>query len=80
MPVIQTTQQLNLLPDDPNNSPEALTRKKALELYLRSRLLRQQHSSFEVLMADPVSGRCVQMAAAALVRSALRRSQKTQGQ
>jgi len=73
MPQVNSAQQLQLL-EDPHQSIEVQVLTKARGLYLHSKVLRARHPSFEQLMADPISGRCVRMAAAALVRS-----QRTQG-
>lgn len=72
--LVQSAQQLPLLPPDASQDPAVLARGKALELYLHSPVLRARYSSFEVLMANPVTGRSVRMAADALVRSALKRT------
>lgn len=66
--------QLTLLPPDASQDAAVLARCKALELYMHSPVLRGRYSSFEVLMANPVTGRSVRMAADALVRSALKRT------
>lgn len=71
---VNPAEQLTLLPPDASQDPAVLQRCKALELYMHSRVLRARFSSFEVLMANPVTGRSVRMAAAALVRSALERT------
>jgi hypothetical protein len=62
--------QLTLLQDDPAEQMELLILDRARRMYLRSQLLRQRHRSFEDLMADPTTGRCIRMAATALVRKA----------
>lgn len=52
---------------------EAMVVKKARELFHRSRLLSTRYASFERVMAEPVTGRCLRMAAVALVRNGVGR-------
>ncbi|WP_367846435.1 hypothetical protein [Rhodoferax sp. WC2427] len=48
----------------------------ALAMYRSSAVLRQRFTSFDALMAHPVTGRCVAMAAAAVVRNRLQRAKR----
>jgi hypothetical protein len=72
----QQAEQLALLADEDVRDAQTLERQIALETYLRSPLLRRQYSSFEVLMASPVTGRSVRVGAAAIAR---KRLMKTRG-
>lgn len=67
--------QLPLLPPDPPTDPQAAEQAlqgRARALFLGSPLLAARWSSFEAAMADPVMGKALRMAAAALLRSAQR--------
>nr|WP_315242133.1 hypothetical protein [uncultured Albidiferax sp.] len=48
----------------------------AQAMYRSSALLRQRFTSFDALMADPVTGRCVAMAAKAVVLNRVKRLQR----
>lgn len=51
---------------------EELVLKKARELYTRSYFLSGRYASFNKLMADPLMGRCMRLAAQQCLRSASR--------
>lgn len=51
---------------------EELILKKARELYQRSHFLSARFSSFQKLMADPVVGRCMRLAATQCLRPVAR--------
>ena len=47
----------------------ALVEQKARALFARSTLLRSRYKSCDEALANPITGRCLRMAAAALLRS-----------
>lgn len=55
--------------------PPELVLEKAAELYERSGLLRRRYASLDLLLADPVAGRCLRLCATQL----LRRGSRTRG-
>lgn len=68
--------QLPLLAPDPPTGPqpaEQAVQGRARALFHGSPLLAERWSSFEAAMADPVMGKALRVAAAALLRSAARR-------
>lgn len=52
---------------------EALVLEKARRLFEGSRYLSAKFASFERVMAEPVTGRCLRMAASALLRRGQKR-------
>lgn len=67
-------EQLALLQDEGAGDPAQLERQKAMETYMRSPFLRRRYSSFEVLMADGVTGKSVRVGAAVMVRAQLKKT------
>lgn len=53
---------------------EALVLTKARGLFEGSRYLSARFASFERVMAEPVTGRCLRLAASALLRSGAKRT------
>lgn len=69
--------QARQLPLDPAMEQEAVL-KKARALFDRSRYLSSRFASFDRLMADPVTGRAMWIAATQCVRSAVGRANNRQ--
>lgn len=48
--------------------PADAVQEKCAELFARSRFLQQKYRNLELLLADPVAGRCMRLCATQLLR------------